>query len=129
VPRSGARPDERDPQTLRRALDALVVARGWEAEAAVGGLVGRWAEIVGPDLAAHVVVETFDVDLGRLALRADSTAWATQVRWLLPTLRGRLQTELGAGVVREVTVEGPTAPSWRKGPRRVPGRGPRDTYG
>jgi predicted nucleic acid-binding Zn ribbon protein len=24
---------------------------------------------------------------------------------------------------------GPDAPSWKKGPRSVPGRGPRDTYG
>jgi predicted nucleic acid-binding Zn ribbon protein len=24
---------------------------------------------------------------------------------------------------------GPAAPSWKKGPRSVPGRGPRDTYG
>ncbi|MDP4886606.1 MAG: DUF721 domain-containing protein, partial [Aquiluna sp.] len=24
---------------------------------------------------------------------------------------------------------GPSAPSWKKGPRSVPGRGPRDTYG
>jgi predicted nucleic acid-binding Zn ribbon protein len=26
-------------------------------------------------------------------------------------------------------VHGPTAPTWGRGPRRVAGRGPRDTYG
>ena len=32
-------------------------------------------------------------------------------------------------VVSEIRFVGPTAPSWKKGPRSVPGRGPRDTYG
>jgi predicted nucleic acid-binding Zn ribbon protein len=31
--------------------------------------------------------------------------------------------------VTDLTVLGPTAPSWVKGPRHVKGRGPRDTYG
>ena len=62
-------------------------------------------------------------------MRADSTAWATQVRLLAPTLLRRLAEELGEGVVERVAVGGPVGPSWRKGLRRVPGRGPRDTYG
>ena len=41
----------------------------------------------------------------------------------------RLAEELGAGVVRAVTVRGPSAPSWKKGLLAVRGRGPRDTYG
>jgi predicted nucleic acid-binding Zn ribbon protein len=41
----------------------------------------------------------------------------------------RLADELGAGVVRAVTVRGPSAPSWKKGLLAVRGRGPRDTYG
>jgi predicted nucleic acid-binding Zn ribbon protein len=62
-------------------------------------------------------------------VRADSTAWATQVRLLVPTLLRRLAEELGEGVVEQVQVRGPAAPSWRKGPRSVRGQGPRDTYG
>jgi predicted nucleic acid-binding Zn ribbon protein len=34
----------------------------------------------------------------------------------------------GAGIV-DITVKAPGAPSWKHGPRSVPGRGPRDTYG
>ncbi len=64
-----------------------------------------------------------------LAVRADSSAWATQVGYMVPTLLRRLAEELGDGVVERVTVAGPVGPSWRKGMRRVPGRGPRDTYG
>jgi predicted nucleic acid-binding Zn ribbon protein len=119
--------DARDPQLFGETLDRIVGERGWTTEVAVGGVVGRWAEVVGPELAAHVTPESFEE--GVLLVRADSTAWATQVRLLAPTLLRRLAEELGEGVVERVTVGGPAGPSWRKGMRRVPGRGPRDTYG
>jgi hypothetical protein len=42
----------------------------------------------------------------------------------------RLAEEVGEGTVTKVLVHGPTAPSWRRGPRVAPGsQGPRDTYG
>ena len=31
--------------------------------------------------------------------------------------------------IESVRFEGPNAPSWKRGPRTIPGRGPRDTYG
>jgi predicted nucleic acid-binding Zn ribbon protein len=31
--------------------------------------------------------------------------------------------------IKALKMLGPDAPSWKKGPRSVPGRGPRDTYG
>ena len=62
-------------------------------------------------------------------LRAESTAWATQVRLLLPNLRTAIDTALGTGVISDISVIGPQAPTWVAGPRRVKGRGPRDTYG
>ena len=36
---------------------------------------------------------------------------------------------VGHNVVTRLNIHGPAAPSWNKGPRRVQGRGPRDTYG
>ena len=90
-------------------------------------MFGRWAEIVGADLAAHTKPDAF-AD-GELAVTADSTAWATQVRLLAPQLVRRLNAELGDGTVRRVKVRGP-APPRQRGAWRVPGgRGPRDTYG
>ena len=127
--RSGSGPDSRDPQELGDTVRRLLAERGWEQPAAVGGVVGRWSDIVGSEMAAHVTVEAFDPAEGRLVLRADSSAWASQVRRLTPILRGRLDTEVGAGTVRELTVLGPAAPSWRHGLLNVKGRGPRDTYG
>ena len=31
--------------------------------------------------------------------------------------------------VETIRFQGPDAPTWKRGPRSVPGRGPRDTYG
>lgn len=115
------------PVSLGDAVADLVRERGWEQDAAIAGLIGGWADVVGPDLAEHVQPEGFAE--GVLVLRADSTAWATQVRHLMGQLRSAIDAALGPGVVTRITVSGPTAPSWTAGPRRVPGRGPRDTYG
>jgi len=41
----------------------------------------------------------------------------------------RLEDDVGEGVVRDVLVLGPAGPGFKRGPRSVPGRGPRDTYG
>ena len=117
----------RDPLTLGDAVADLLADRGWTRASAAASLTSRWPEVVGADLAAHVVPESFDD--GRLVLRAESTAWATQVRLLLPQVRAAIDTAVGAGVVADISVVGPQAPSWRAGPRRVKGRGPRDTYG
>ena len=124
---SGPRPDDRDPQPIAASVDDLVSERGWSEPIAVGGVEGRWPQIVGADVAAHCVPEEFEA--GRLIVRTDSTAWATQVRMLAPTLLARLNNELGAGTVTHLQVLGPQGPSWKKGRLRVKGRGPRDTYG
>lgn len=124
---SRAGQDDRDPQAIGTGLERLVADRGWQVDVAVGGVMGRWARVVGLDVAAHCTPVTYEE--GVLVVRADSSAWATQVRLLVPTLLRRLAEELGDGVVVQVQVEGPAAPSWRKGKRRVHGRGPRDTYG
>ena len=61
---------------------------GWQVDVAVGSVIGRWPEIVGPDVAEHVQPVSFDA--GVLTLRAVSTAWATQMRLLTSVLLGRL---------------------------------------
>lgn len=124
---SGPGPSRRDPQLLGGIATRLVLQRGWTAEVGVGGVVGRWPEIVGEQIAGHCQVENFDG--GALVVRADSTAWATQIRLLLPQLEKRLAEEVGEGTVTQITVLGPGGPSWKRGLRSVPGRGPRDTYG
>ena len=116
-----------DPQPLTSAIEGLLDQHGWQQRAAMGSVFGRWAEIVGQDLAAHTQPDTF-AD-GELSVTADSTAWATQVRLLAPQLVRRLNAELGDGSVLRVKVRGP-APPRQRGGWRVPGsKGPGDTYG
>ena len=125
---SGTARDGRDPALLGDQLDRLLVDRGWKLDVAVGSVMGRWPQIVGPDIAAHVEPQSFTD--GVLTLRADSTAWATQMRLLTSSVLARVEEEIGVGSVTELRVLGPSAPSWRKGSRRSPdSRGPRDTYG
>lgn len=148
---SGARADGRDPMSLGVALADVVASQGWAESLTVATVTSRWQSIVGPDVAEHTEVETFEVTVGdgvsptsvinaRVVVRADSTAWATQLRLLLPALRRRLVEELAAvtGLVApksprpwnvDIKVLAPSAPSWRHGSRHVSGRGPRDTYG
>ncbi len=115
--------------TAGESLRDLLADRDWTNPARVAAVTARWAEVVGEQIAAHVTPESFDPEAGRLVLRADSTTWASAIRPQLPTVAARLAEEVGADVVRHLSVLAPTAPSWRHGPRSVPGRGPRDTYG
>lgn len=125
---SGAHPDDRDPQLLDSTLGRLVQDHGWALDLKVHGVFGRWPEIVGDDVAQHCQPVAF-AD-GRLVVRADSTAWATQLKYLAPTLVRRLNEELGHGSVTVIEIEGPNLPSWKKGRLGTrDGRGPRDTYG
>ena len=62
-------------------------------------------------------------------MSAESTAWATQLRMVQAQLLAKIAAAVGDGVVTSLKITGPTAPSWRKGPRHIAGRGPRDTYG
>ncbi|MEV0781873.1 DciA family protein [Streptomyces sp. NPDC050423] len=130
--RSGARADGRDPLPLGAAINRLITERGWEAPAAVGGVMGRWPQIVGDDLANHCVPLRYEEDPAErvLTVQCDSTAWATQLRLLAPQLVARLNADLGHGTVRMIKVLGPGGPQRRFGPLRAPGsKGPGDTYG
>lgn len=123
----GAAGSTRDPQPVGQALDDLLTERGWQSDSAIARLVTRWPSVVGAEMADHVAPVSFQD--GVLLLQAESTAWATQVRLLLPDLRRVVDAEVGTGVVSSISVVGPASPSWVKGPRTVKGRGPRDTYG
>ena len=113
-----SRPRRDDPQPLTAAVGGLLSARGWRQRASVGAVFGRWAEVVGPDLAAHTRPEGFED--GELVVEADSAAWATQVRLLAPQLLQRLSAELGAGTVRRVRVHGPSRSPGRRHVRLSP---------
>ncbi|WRS30809.1 DciA family protein [Actinomycetaceae bacterium MB13-C1-2] len=125
--KTGTGPSKYDPRPIGAILDKEVRDRDWQRSLATGQVIGQWEEIVGDVVAQHCPIESFDG--GRLVVQADSTAWAQQLKILLPEVMGAIDRAVGSGIVESVVVLPPRAPSWKHGPRSVPGRGPRDTYG
>lgn len=117
----------RDPSLIGDQVNRLVADRGWGVDVSAGAVMGRWADIVGPQVAEHCTPISFEA--GVLRVRADSTAWATNLALMRLALLERIAAVVGPDVVDQLRVDGPSAPTWSKGPRRVKGRGPRDTYG
>ena len=124
---TGAGPDRYDPQPVGAVVREITTDQGWGTDLAVGGIVGRWRELVGDEVADHSSPERFEG--GELVVVAESSAWATQLRLLRHVMLRRLSSGLGADVVTSIVVHGPTGPQWGRGRWRVAGRGPRDTYG
>ncbi|MGV0635593.1 DUF721 family protein [Mycolicibacillus trivialis] len=124
---SGPGPDHRDPQPLGAATRDLARHRGWSPRVAEGTLFAQWRAVVGDQIADHA--DPTGLRERVLSVSADSTAWATQLRMMQNQLLAKIAAAVGDGVVTALKITGPVAPSWRKGPRHVRGRGPRDTYG
>ncbi|GAA1703271.1 hypothetical protein GCM10009808_21480 [Microbacterium sediminicola] len=117
----------RDPRGVGDVLSDLTRSAGWDAQLAREDVVRTWQDVAGAETAAHTHPVSFTD--GTLVIQADSTAWAKQ----LQIMRSQILTEIirrfpDAGVV-SIRFIGPDVPSWKWGPRAVPGRGPRDTYG
>ena len=64
--------------------------------AAVGGVFGRWAEIVGETMAAHV--QPVRLEGTRLAVEVSEPAWATQVRLLTDRVIDRVREVVGVTI-------------------------------
>lgn len=124
---SGPGPDPRDPQLFGAVLERIMKQRGWQKPAAEATVFGAWEKVVGSDIAKHS--NPVKLEGGVLTVEAESTAWATQLRLLAASLLRNIAKEVGHNVVTRLNIHGPAAPSWNRGPRRVQGRGPRDTYG
>lgn len=117
----------RDPHGIGDVLQHLTVEQGWESPLAKAELLAMWPEIVGPDMAAHA--SPVGIEQGVLTVRCGSTAWAQQLRTMRVIVTTRIVERFPAAGVETVRFLGPDAPSWKRGPRAIPGRGPRDTYG
>ena len=106
---SGPGPDDRDPQRVGSVVRAVADERGWDSDLKAGSVAGRWAELVGAELAEHCRPERLIG--GELSVVAESTAWATQLRLLSPRIIATLSDRLGPGVVEQLVVHGPAGPS------------------
>jgi predicted nucleic acid-binding Zn ribbon protein len=124
---SGPGPDPRDPQPLASATRDVAKRQGWSSKVAEGAVFGQWSTVVGAHIAEHATPT--GLRDGVLSVTAESTAWATQLRLIQNQVLAKIAKEVGDRVVTSLRITGPTAPSWRKGPLHIAGRGPRDTYG
>jgi predicted nucleic acid-binding Zn ribbon protein len=117
----------RDPKPVGDALDALSKQHGWSGQLAREDLVRRWEEVAGAETAQHSTPTSL-VD-GTLTIQCDSTAWAKNLQFMRSHILTQITTRFPDAAVEHVRFVGPDAPTWKWGPRTVPGRGPRDTYG
>lgn len=117
----------RDPDSLSNAVAGLLRDRGWSASLAQSELLVGWAEAVGPSVSEHA--EPVALEDGQLVIRCDSTAWAANLKLMSSQLLSRLAEQFPEAGVDRLRFLGPDVPSFKRGPRSVPGRGPRDTYG
>ncbi len=124
---TGSGSDPRDPKPLGAALANFTKRRGWRTEFGVRALMLQWPSLIGPDNAAHCEPESY-AD-GEIIVRCESTAWATQLRFLAPQVLAAINARLPEQKVRRITFRGPQQPKSAGKFRVRGGRGPRDTYG
>jgi predicted nucleic acid-binding Zn ribbon protein len=117
-----------DPTLIASVLTDLIQQRQWDEGLAEGTLFATWAQVVGPEIGQHTTpLSMLD---GRLLVQCSSTAWATQLTLVGPTLLETIRSSAPGALVESLEFIGPQAPSWKRGLRTISnGRGPRDTYG
>jgi predicted nucleic acid-binding Zn ribbon protein len=117
----------REPIKVAATIDGLIKDFNWESRLGEAELFTSWGKIVGE---ANAEASTPEVLTNKvLQVRCKSTAWAAQLRLIEKDILSRIKDEFPDLEIDSLKFSGPAAPSWKKGPRSVPGRGPRDTYG
>lgn len=116
----------RDPRSLGAIVKRVSHERGWDASLGKGLVLDRWAQIVGAEIASHTKPSMVGNDL---VVVCSSTAWAANLRMMRSSLLGTIREAIPDTQIDSLHFKGPDAPSWQHGPRTIPGRGPRDTYG
>ena len=101
------RPEKPVPPPVDSVVERFAARRGWGARLRGARIHTAWAQIAGEELARHV--EPVRLAGGVLVVRAESPAWATQVRYLAGELLVRANEVLGEGEVTTVTVQAGSA--------------------
>lgn len=117
----------RDPKLLGETISAIASDLGWSEYLAESSVAQQWPIIVGEAMAEHAKV--LEISAGVLKVQCDSTAWATELRRMRSQVLTRIHQDYPNANITEIKFIAPNAPSWKHGPKSIPGRGPRDTYG
>lgn len=117
----------RDARALGDVIASLTQDLGWDSDIERSALLAQWPEFVGEALADKT--EPIGIEEGVLTIACASTAWAAQLRLMRNDLLRAIAERYPDAGILAIRFNGPDVPSWKKGPRSIPGRGPRDTYG
>lgn len=91
-----------DPSRLADPLDRLMNRLAGASLSAIEVIMDHWSDIVGPDAAAACApVKIAD---GVLTVRTSDAVWASELRWLEPTIVERAAALSGGASVRSVKV-------------------------
>jgi predicted nucleic acid-binding Zn ribbon protein len=117
----------RDPRGVGDVLADLTRASGWDSQLAQEDLLLQWEDVAGAETARHAT--PVGLGDGALTVQCDSTAWAKQLTLMRARIVSEIVRRFPEAGVETIRFIGPDVPSWKWGPRAIPGRGPRDTYG
>lgn len=92
----------RSPDRIGDVMSELVERRRWRDRLEGAGIFRVWEDVVGTDLAQRC--EPVKLVGGRLVIRAENPAWATQVRYLTTAIVERANDVLRPGLVDRVDV-------------------------
>ena len=113
--------DHRPPVHVASSMERVLRHLGAPSVDALETVFGQWPALVGERVAEHA--EPVAVENGRLIVRAEDPAWASQLRWLERDLVARVSDALGAGVVTSIEVRvGPASGVANLRPRPRSGR-------
>ncbi|MBM6699554.1 DUF721 domain-containing protein [Bifidobacterium pullorum subsp. saeculare] len=97
----------RDPAAFAAVAGAIALNADWIPHLRIAQLNDHWDQVVGPAIARHTVVDSYDEAEGVLTIRAQSQAWATQLAYLVPQLKATIAARLEGLVVERIRVTGP----------------------
>jgi predicted nucleic acid-binding Zn ribbon protein len=103
------------PHRIGSVLEGLLESGPWPGGLALGELARRWHEVVGEPLDRQTAPSRLEA--GVLSVRAATSAWAAQVRFLAPQVAANANEVLGRDAVRDVRifVEHPAQPGSERG--------------
>ncbi len=109
-----------DPPPVGEILGRLVNRAGWAERMRLGRLRDAWPQIVGDQVASRS--EPVRLEDGVLQVRADGSAWATELTLLSASIASKAASFLGDSSVREVRVSAGGVVDAERGRRPPPPR-------
>lgn len=91
-----------EPTPVRHSLDLLMNRLAGTSLSTIEIIMDSWVDIVG--VSASQSTSPVRVDNGRLTVRADTSVWVTELRWLEPTIIERVGALAGGTTLTSVKV-------------------------